>query len=74
MTDPKNTTADDTTSAAAGPPEASSVATPAEAVAPDVQVSEITAAEGGIPADASPGDDASADDFNPEAAAPEPTD
>jgi hypothetical protein len=73
MTDGPNTTADDTNSAAAGPPEASSVPTPAEAMAPAVDVTEVAAAEGGIPADAGR-DDSAAEDFNPDAAAPEPSD
>lgn len=74
MTESKNTTADDTTSAAAGPPEAASVPSPAEAIAPDVQVAEVTAAEGGLPADSDAGGDAMAEDYNPDAAAPEPSD
>lgn len=73
MTESKNTTADDTTSAAGGPPEAASVATPAEAVAPDIEVAEVTAAEGRLPAGQDVADE-TAEDFNPDAAAPEPTD
>ena len=76
MTDHPNTTADDH-SAAGNPPEAGGMPTPAEAVAPDVEVSEVGAADA-APADADPsaGTDgaAAAPDFNADAAAPEPSD
>ncbi len=69
MTGYENKTADDTTSAAGGPPEAGGL--PVEDVAPDVAMSEVTAPDD---AGGDAGSAAGADDFNADAAAPEPTD
>ncbi len=69
MTEYENKTADDTTSADAGPPEAGGL--PIEDVAPDVATVEVTASDQD---DAAGGSASAAEDFNAHAAAPEPTD
>lgn len=80
MSDPRNNTADDTDSAASGTPESAPVAFPAEEVAPDVDVAEVTADDAAAP-DTSPdstdaalagGGQAQAEDYQADAAAPEP--
>lgn len=80
MTDPRNNTADDTGSAASGTPESAAVASPAEDVAPDVDVAEVTADDAAAP-ETSPdstdaalagGGQAPAEDYKADAAAPEP--
>jgi len=69
MSEHRNQTADDTTSAAAGPPEAGGL--PVENVAPDVDVAALTDTGADEPA---PDGGFLAEDFNAEAAAPEPPD
>lgn len=72
MTNRGSPNADDTSSGDAAPAEAASVVFPAEDVAPDVEVAEVTADDGRARGDAGHDADRSAQDYNSRAAAPEP--